>query len=171
LVAVGNAERFAYLRPAIDADESFLFEVFCSTWEEEVAAMPNPALTQHFLRIQYTAQNRRFATRFPGYERHVVLHDDKDAGRFYLHRTPTMLHAIDMTLLPEFRSLGIGTTMVREAFEEATEHGQTVSLRVARRNQRAAALYDSLGFRLVTMDDMDCYFEWTPGETPNPFAT
>ncbi len=167
---MGNRERFACLRPATDADEQFLFEVFCTTWEEEVAAMPNPALAQHFLRIQYIAQDRRFRTRFPGFERHIVMHEDKQAGRFYLHRTTTVLHAIDMTLLPEFRSLGIGTTMVREAFEEATERNQTVSLRVARRNHRAAALYDMLGFRLVTMDDMDCYFEWVPGKTPNPFA-
>lgn len=162
--------RFEYLRPATEEDDKFLFEVFCTTWEQEVAAMPNPALAQHFLRIQYTAQNRRFGTRFPGYERHVVLHEDKDAGRFYLHRTPSTLHAIDMTLLPEFRSLGIGTAIVRDAFDEAEEHRQTVSLRTPRRNQRATSLYDALGFRLVAMDDLDCYFEWVPGEHPNPFA-
>lgn len=167
---MGDHKRFAYLRPATADDEPFLFEVFCTTWEEEVAAMPNPALARHFLRIQYTAQNDRFSTRFPGYERHIIVHEDKRAGRFYLHRTPSTMHAVDMTLLPEFRSLGIATTMVREAFEEAQELRQTVSLRVARRNQRAASLYDSLGFKLVSMDDLDCYFEWVPGNMPVAFS-
>lgn len=153
------------VRPATPADDAFLYAVFCTTWEDEVAAMPNPALVQHFLRIQYTAQNRRFAQRFPGYERWVVMYDGERAGRFFLHRSPSMLHLVEMTLMPQHRSRGLGSTILRGVIDEAEAAGQSVSLRVARRNVRAANLYDTMGFRLVTMDDQDSYFEWTPQVT------
>jgi ribosomal protein S18 acetylase RimI-like enzyme len=154
-----------HVRPATADDDAFLYSVFCTTWEHEIAAMPNPGLVRHFLRIQYTAQNRRFAQRFPGYERWVVMYDGQRAGRFFLHRSPSMLHLVEMTLLPEYRSRGIGSTLLRGVMDEAAAAGQSVSLRVARRNVRAASLYDTIGFRLVTMDDQDSYFEWTPQVT------
>ena len=150
------------VRRATRGDEPFLFAVFSTVWESEVAAMPNPNLVQHFLRIQYTAQERRFQARHPGFERWVIEHVGEPAGRFYLHRSPELLHILDMTLLPVYRSKGIGTRLVSGVMAEAAANGQTVTLRVARRNVRAATLYDDLGFRLVTMDDQDCYFEWSP---------
>ena len=151
-----------YLVPAGEADESFLYDVFCTTWADEVAALPNPGLAAHVLRIQHTAQERRFENRYPGYERLVVLHGGERAGRLYLHRRGATVHAIDMTLLPRYRSLGIGTRLVSDLLEVARENNQTVTLRVPRRNPRATALYGTLGFRLVTIDDLDSYLEWSP---------
>jgi ribosomal protein S18 acetylase RimI-like enzyme len=159
---MADPSSLAYLTPAGDDDERFLYEVFCTTWADEVAALPNPKLAGHVLRIQYTAQERRFHTRYPGHARYVIRHDGERAGRLYLHITDTMVHAIDMTLLPEFRSRGIGSRVVGDLLAIAAENGQSVTLRVARRNTRANALYNSLGFRLVTMDDLDNYFEWNP---------
>ncbi len=149
-------------RRATPQDEAFLFDVYCTTWQREVAAMPNPSLVRHFLRIQYTAHNTKIAARFPGHERWVVMHEDKRAGRFFLHRSPSILHIVEITLLPEFRSAGIGTRILLDVLAEAERHDQSVSLRVPRRNVRAANLYNTLGFSLVTMDDQDSYFEWTP---------
>ena len=159
---VGDQGWSDFVRPATSDDDAFLYDVFCTTWRDEVATMPNPGLVQHFLRIQYTAQNRRFGQRFPGYERSVVMHAGERAGRLFVHRSPSMLHIVEVTLLPEFRSRGIGSTLLRGLLEEAATAGQSVSLRVARRNVRAAELYNAIGFRLVTMDDQDNYFEWTP---------
>ncbi len=79
-----------------------------------------------------------------------------------VQRTADLMHAIEMTLLPEFRSAGIGTSVIRAMMHEAQAAGQTINMRVPRRNSRAASLYGALGFRLVTMNDLDCYFEWTP---------
>ena len=163
---MGDLGRLAYLTPAGEDDEAFLYEVFCTTWADEIAALPNPKLGSHVLRIQYTAQERRFDSRYPGHQRYVIWHDGRRAGRFYLHVTETMVHAIDMTLLPEFRSRGIGSQVVGDLLAVATENGQSVTLRVPRRNTRANALYNTLGFRLVTLDDLDNYFEWTPPAPP-----
>lgn len=157
-----------HLRPATDDDEQFLFDVFTTTWADEVAALPNPNLAAHVLRIQHTAQERRFEARYADYERFVILHEGQRAGRLYVQRTPSMMHAIDMTLLPEFRSQGIGTRIVSDLLAMATHNGQDVTLRVPRRNTRAIALYEGIGFRLVTVDDLDCYFEWSPSLTEDP---
>ena len=157
-----DAERFPYLRPAGRDDARFLFDVFATTWEDEVAALPNPKLAAHVLRIQHTAQERRFDSMHPGCERFVVLDGGAPAGRLYLHVDDRKVHAIDMTLLPEVRSRGIGTRIVEDLLGLAREKGQSVTLRVPRRNPRAATLYHALGFRLVTVDDLDSYFEWAP---------
>ena len=154
--------RFDGLRAVRRADEPFLFDVFCTAWEQEVAALPDVRLVRHFLRIQYTTQEARFQRRFPGHERYVVTHEGTDAGRVYLHRTASMLHAVDMILLPRFRSRGIGSRLVGDLFDEARAHGQQVSIRVPRRNERASRLYAGLGFRLVATDDLDHYYEWDP---------
>jgi len=168
---MGDLGRLTYLAPAGQGDEAFLYDVFCTTWQDEIAALPNQKLAHHILRIQHTAQDTRFHSRYPGHERFVVSHGGVRAGRLYLHRTPTMVHAIDMTLLPEFRSRGIGTRIVSDLFELAREDGVSVSLRVPRRNQRAADLYTGLGFALVTMDDLDAYYEWSPGASPDERGT
>src|SRR5262245_13607447 len=104
----------AYLRPCTDVDDAFLYDVFCTTWESEVAALPNPNLAQHVLRIQHIAQERRFSTRYPSHERFVVLEDGEPAGRLYVHLGESMMHVIDLTLLPRFRSHGIGTRIFRD---------------------------------------------------------
>ena len=45
-----------YLRPCAASDDAFLYAVFSTTWESEVAALPNQNLAQHVLRIQHIAQ-------------------------------------------------------------------------------------------------------------------
>jgi hypothetical protein len=71
----------ACLRPCVQEDEAFLYDVFCTTWENQVAALPNPNLAQHVLRIQHIAQERRFASRYPGHHRYVVLDDGEPVRR------------------------------------------------------------------------------------------
>ena len=159
------------LRPAGDGDEAFLYDVFCTTWEDEVASLPNPALAQHMLRIQYTAHERRFHSRYPGFVRYVVMLDDEPIGRLYLLHSERTIHLIDTTLLREHRRQGLGTHLAERVLDEAAGEGKTVTLRCARRNHRALALYISLGFKLQTMDDLDCYLEWRPEEQPEAPTT
>jgi len=42
-----SLEELPYLRACVDGDDTFLYDVFCTTWESEVAALPNPKLAQH----------------------------------------------------------------------------------------------------------------------------
>ncbi len=150
-----------YLRPCTEADNAFVYDVFCTTWEHEVAALPNQNLAQHVLRIQHIAQERRFQSRYPSHQRYIVLVDGEPAGRLYVHEGDSVIQVIDLTLMPQFRNRGIGTRVFRDLFSYAAQEGRSISLRVARRNERATDFYTSLGFELVTVDDLDNYFEWT----------
>ena len=165
-----RVDRLAHVRPCVDSDDPFLYDVFATTWESEVAALPNQNLALHVLRIQHIAQERRFASRYPDYQRFVVLSGETPAGRLYVHEQGLTLHVVDLTLLPEFRSQGIGSAVFRDLFEMATREDRSITMRVGRRNRRATDLYASLGFRLVSVDDLDNYFEWTPAVAPAPAA-
>ena len=159
---MGTLGTIAYLRACTEADDAFVYDVFCTTWESEVAALPNQNLAQHVLRIQHIAQERRFASRYPGLQRYIVVRDGQSAGRLYVHESDSLLEVVDLTLMPSFRDHGIGTRIFHELFEHATREGQTISLRVERRNERATMLYSQLGFDLVSVDDLDNHFEWAP---------
>ena len=152
----------AYLRQCTEADEAFVYDVFCTTWESEVAALPNQNLAQHVLRIQHIAQERRFAGRFPDHQRYVVKEGDQPVGRLYVDETGPVLQVIDLTLMPRVRDRGLGTRIFQDLMAYAESRGLTVRLRIERRNERATMLWTGLGFELVSMDDLDNFFEWVP---------
>lgn len=151
----------AWRRPASAEDEGLVYTVFSSTWQDAVAAMPNPALGQHFLRIQYTAQERRFRTRYPDLERYVVMIGDERAGRLYLHRSPSALHVVDLSLLPAHRGRGIGRALTAELMAEATEQGVPIRMRLGRTHDAIRRAMRE-GFRVVAEDDVETHLEWTP---------
>jgi ribosomal protein S18 acetylase RimI-like enzyme len=162
---MGSLGRLRYLRACTPADDAFLYDVFCTTWMSEIAGLPNPDLAPHVLRIQHTAQERRFDNRYPGRQRFVILDGGEPAGRLYVHEGASTMHLIDLTLLDPFRRRGIGGRLARDLFAHATEHRMSINLRVARRNLRAYDVYSSLGFRPVRIDDVDSHLEWTPGSS------
>jgi GNAT superfamily N-acetyltransferase len=156
------------LRHATAADEPFLFTVGSSLWQAEAAAMPDPRLVDHFLRIQHTVLETRFQQRFPGHQRFVIERDDTGVGRLYLHRATSMLHLVDLTLLPEARGRGTAGQVLAGILEEARGTGRQVSLRIRRDSTTAAALATELGFGLVTVDDLDQCFTWDPATAGPP---
>jgi GNAT superfamily N-acetyltransferase len=166
-----SAGRQTYLRPAQASDDAFLYDVFCTTWADEVAALPNQNLAQHVLRIQHIAQERRFAQQYPDHQRYVVVEDGEPAGRLYLYHDETTTHVVDVTMLPRFRSHGLGARVFADLFAQCAEQGRTVSLRVSRRNRRAVELCNRLGFTLTAVDDLENHFRWAPrAAAPEPDA-
>lgn len=161
---MSQLDAVAYLRPCTALDDAFLHDVFATTWASEVAALPNQNLAQHVLRIQHIAQERRFAARFPGHERFVIVQDGLDVGRLYVHEGEDRLQILDLTLLPEARSHGLGGRVVRDLFAEAVRENRSVVIAVGRRNRGATDFAFRLGFRLTSVDDVDNHFEWSLDE-------
>jgi GNAT superfamily N-acetyltransferase len=159
-----------YLRAVDGSDDDFLYDVFATTWESEVAALPNQNLARHVLRIQHFAQERRFASRYPGHRRFLVTCEGERAGRLYVFGTDTEVEVLDLTLLPEFHERGIEGRVLGALRQEAARDGRPVTLRTARTDLRAGALYTSLGFDLVSADDVDHVYSWSPATTASPPA-
>jgi ribosomal protein S18 acetylase RimI-like enzyme len=144
-----NRARALELRPADRDDEPFLFALYVSTRAEELAIVPwDDAQKEAFLRMQFDAQRRHYATHYPAAAHDVVLVDGEPAGRLYVDRREEEIRIVDIALLPVYRGRGIGTALLTPILEEADAGGKTVSIHVEH-NNRARRLYERLGFAQV----------------------
>jgi len=153
-------------RPATASDEAFLFTLYASTREGEVAMWGwAPAQRDAFLRMQWMAQGRDWSTRYPGAAPRLVLVDGAPAGRLLVARGPEEWRLVDITLLPAYRRTGVGGQLLHELQDEATRAGVALRLRVLR-DSPARALYERLGFRSESgaVADAEPYLamEWVP---------
>ena len=137
------------LRPVCADEEPFLYRVFASTRAEEMALTGWTAVEKEaFLRTQFRAQQKHYQAEFPGAEHNIILLDDRAIGRLFIFRNPREIHLVDISLLPEYRSSGIGTSLIKGLLAEARKAGKPVRLYVFKFN-RALRLYQRLGFKKI----------------------
>lgn len=134
------------VRPATDADEPFLAQVYAATRAEELAATgwPPPVRTA-FLAQQHRAQHDGYRAAHPEGAFLVVAHEGADIGRLYLADVDGAVLVIDIALLPEQRGRGIGDALLDAVEADATERGLDVVLH-AERNGRALGWYRRRGY-------------------------
>ena len=151
------------LRPARDRDREFLYRVYASTREDELAVVPwTDAQREEFLRMQFAAQDSHYHTHFPDAAYDLVLRDGQPIGRLYVDRRPDELRILDIALLSEHRGGGIGTGLMRELLDEAARTGKAVRIHVEHNNP-ALRLYHRLGFTRVGDTGVYYLMEWVPG--------
>ncbi len=143
-------------------DEAFLYQVYASTREEELAQLRwTEAEKTAFLRMQFTAQHHYYHEHFPGASFQIILLDGHSIGRLYVSRSANEILVIDIALLPEYRSRGIGGAILREILAEAAQSGKPVHIHVEHFN-RALRLYERLGFSKIGGDSVYSLMEWRP---------
>ncbi len=136
-------------RPIAPDDEEFLYRVYASTREEELARVPwDAAQKEAFLRMQYNAQHSYYQEQFADARFDVILSEGRPIGRLYVERLEDEIHIIDIALLPEHRGAGIGSGILGTLLEEAAGAGKRVRIYVERENP-AMTLYQRLGFREI----------------------
>jgi ribosomal protein S18 acetylase RimI-like enzyme len=145
------------------SDEPFLYQTFASTRADEMAITGwNAEQQDTFLRMQYEAQRRSYRMEMPDAEYSVIRCDEIAVGRLILNRTPEEIHVVDIALLPKFRGLGIGGTLMKAIMEEAARAGKTVGLHVERFNP-ALRWYQRLGFSEVSGGPIYLEMVWRSG--------
>jgi ribosomal protein S18 acetylase RimI-like enzyme len=138
------------LRCALPEDEGFLFGVFASTREKELALTAwSPPQKAAFLRMQFDAQRQSYAMTYPDAEYSVIQRDGRDVGRTIVHRNDTQIALIDIALLPEHRNRGIGSSLVLALMKEASQGSRSILLHVERLNP-ALRWYQKLGFKVAS---------------------
>jgi ribosomal protein S18 acetylase RimI-like enzyme len=150
------------LRPVTDADRELLLAVYASTRTEELDQVAwAPGQREWFLRMQFDAQDQEYRRHNPHGSFDVIEVDGQPAGRLYVDRRPGDLRIVDIALLPEFRGRQLGGGLVRDLQRQAAAEGRIVSIHVEAHN-RAAGLYERLGF--VVAEELGVYrrMEWTP---------
>jgi len=137
------------LRPISPADLGFLYRVYASTRQEELAVLDwSDAQKAAFLKLQFEAQHRFYTENFPGAAFSILTYQGDAVGRLYLERRQDEIRIIDIALLPEFRNQGIGTTCLKTILAAGEESGLPVRIHVEQNNP-AMRLYDRLGFQKV----------------------
>jgi GNAT superfamily N-acetyltransferase len=153
----------AELRAIEPGDEEFLYRVYASTREAELAQTGwDETQKAAFLRMQFDAQSRYYREHYTEAEFCVILADGRPAGRLYVARWPQEIRVVDIALLPEHRGAGIGTSLLKALISESEESGKPLSIHVERFNP-ALRFYEKLGFHKVA--DKGVYFlmERSPG--------
>lgn len=149
-------------RPVTLEDQEFLFQVYASTRDEELAPLGwDHAQREAFLEMQFTAQHGSYTSEFVDADFDIILLDDQPIGRLYVDRREDEIRLIDIALLPEHRNAGIGTALVRDLLEEAERSVKPVRLHVEVYN-RARRLYQRLGFRTISDKGVYLFMEWLP---------
>jgi ribosomal protein S18 acetylase RimI-like enzyme len=134
------------LRPSAPEDREFLVEVYRSTRVDELALTDwSPEECDRFVRSQFELQDRSYAASFPGYDRSVVMDGATPIGRLYVDRDDDAIRVLDVTILPEHRGRGIGTSLLRDLIAEGERTGRPVRIQVEVFNP-ARSLYERLGF-------------------------
>lgn len=136
-------------------DLPFVAALYASTRREEVAATGWPAeIQQAFLAQQHEAQHSHYSVHFADADWLILERDGEAIGRLYLREEPEQVHVIDISLVPESRSQGIGGAVLRDVLDRARAVGKAVTIHVEKHNP-ARRLYLRLGFE--TVEDCGIY--------------
>jgi ribosomal protein S18 acetylase RimI-like enzyme len=152
------------LRPEQPGDEPFLFAVYASTREAELALTnwEEPA-RRAFLDMQFAAMRRGYVDMYPAGEFLIIVLGERPIGRMVLNRMVEDIRVVDLALLPADRNTGIGTFLMRRVCAEAAQAGKPVRLCVLK-NSRAVRWYERLGFSKTEEAGFYEQMEWrAPG--------
>jgi len=148
------------LKPITKDDEPFLYEVYVSTRRKEIDSWGwSVEQIQHFLEMQWCAQQTSYRQQFPDASHCIILSDDKYVGRLLTENLPEHHHLIDISILPSFQGKGVGTFLITQLQQKAKEENKLVILQVFQTNP-ARELYERLGFQVMSADEIYLKMRW-----------
>ena len=149
-------------RPITEDDMGFLFDVYASTREDELAVLDwDDAQKASFLQMQFNAQHKHYQEYFPDASFDIIVWKKRPVGRLYIHRRSDEIRLVDIALLSKYRRRGIGSQLLKDILKEGEKSGLPVRIHVEHNNP-ALILYEQLGFHHI--EDQGVYYlmEWTP---------
>ena len=154
------------MRPVEPEDEAFLYEVYRSTRAEELAAWGWDERQQElFLKMQLRARDQSYLMYYTEISDSIILFEKSRAGRIIISRSDKEIKLVDISLLPEYRGAGLGTSLIKDLFAEADRTERVVRLQVERTNTEARRLYERMGFTITS--ENQTHFQMERKETMN----
>lgn len=139
------------LRPATPADEEFLFALFISSRDYDVAIFPEPQRTA-LMRMQFCGQYQTYTQRYPVAEHSILSFDGSDAGRVWVAETEDSIAILDIAILPAYRNRGIGAHVYRDLIAKAQTAGKPLHATVSTSNPGSLRFHERLGFQRIASD-------------------
>lgn len=130
-------------------DDPLLEKIYASTREDELKLTPwTEPEKAAFCQMQHRAQDSHYRRHYPTAEFLLIIAtaSSQALGRVYVDRWEKEIRIMDLAILPEFRSQGIGSRILTNLITEATEAGKLLSIHVERQNP-ALRLYLRHGFQ------------------------
>jgi GNAT superfamily N-acetyltransferase len=160
------------LRPIAPEDMDFLLRVYRSTREEELGMIVDwsEEMKAAFVLQQFQAQHDWYQEHYVGATFDVILVDGIPAGRLYVHHREKEIRLVDITLLPEVRTGGLGTSILRDLMDESETAGKPLTIHVEIYNP-AMRLYERLGFRPIEERGPYLLMEWRPSQLKDQLNT
>ena len=147
------------LRPESPADEGFLYAVYASTREDELALTNwDESMRRAFLNQQFSAMRQGYRSMFPAGDFLIIELDGQPVGRIVINRGEHEVRVVDLALLPAERNQGIGTRLMRQVCASAEKPVRLCVLK----NNRARTWYERLGFKLFGEQGVYDELEWIP---------
>ena len=153
------------MRAATPEDEAFLKELYFTTREDDVAMWGLPdEQVKSLVDMQYRAQKMQYDAQYPDARHEIILFDEKPVGRLMSTRNETEVFGIDISVVPEHRSKGIGSVVLRGLMQEAEEQGKPFNFSVVKTNHKAIKLYQRLGVDFVGETVSHYLLQWQAGQ-------
>ncbi len=152
-----------------EVDLPFLLRLYTSVRRDEFAVANWPKLQLNsFLSEQFSAQYHHYCQHYNTEHFDIICSQEQAIGRLFVDYwldERQEIRIVDISLLPEYRSLGIATYLFKKLFVEAQHLRLAVTVHVERNNP-ARHLYERLGFTLKTVtDEVYLLMEWRGGSS------
>src|SRR5215213_9639674 len=103
------------LRPVEKDDEAFLFSLYSAVRMEEVAEWGwSESQQEAFLRMQFDGQQAGYKKAYAGASHSIILSEGEPIGRLFVGARDGALRLVDISILPEHRGAGSGTSLIRD---------------------------------------------------------
>jgi ribosomal protein S18 acetylase RimI-like enzyme len=112
--------------------------------------------------LQFRGFQQHYRLGLPDADDRIILLDGDLVGRLIVVRLEREIRLADISLLARHRGKSIGSRLIRELIDEAACSGKTVTLHVEMYNDKAARLYERLGFEKVADTGARFFMEWKP---------
>jgi len=137
------------VEPATDAHLPFLCRVYAAARADEMATTGwSEAEKAGFIEQQFAFQHRYYRQQTPNAQFLVITRRDQPIGRLYWRSEGDQAGLMDISLLPEYRNVGIGSAILGLLVGCADAHQQSITLYVEPNNP-AQRLYRRFGFEVV----------------------
>jgi ribosomal protein S18 acetylase RimI-like enzyme len=128
-------------RPAAEADKELLRRIHHAAYRDVVVRQFGP--------WDEADQDTRFDAAFSTSDLRVIEVNGVAAGSIQSVVEDDQVFLAGIQLLPDYQNRGIGTDLITAEIARERLLGKPLRLQVLRANERARALYERLGFRVV----------------------
>jgi len=150
------------LRDVAPEDEALLREIYACARARELAMVSwSNEQREAFLRFQFDAQDSYYRSQYPEASYRLILDDGEAVGRLYVFKDAAEIRILDITVLPQYRNTGIGSSLIRELLADADRSGKPVTIWVEQFNP-SQTLFQRLGFAKIQDDGYSDLLEYRP---------